>query len=79
MIDKLLVMKRIVSVLFLVLIGSDMVSYAQQSVINWVQETPKATWQARDSQGEFVFKGQMWILGGWFTPQLPNPRDISGW
>lgn len=76
MIDKLLVMKRIVSVLFLVLIGSDMVSYAQQSVINWVQETPKATWQARDSQGEFVFKGQMWILGGWFTPQLPNPRDV---
>ncbi len=51
-------------------------SYAQKGTLNWVQESKEAAWQARDSQGEFVFKGQMWILGGWFTPQLPNPRDV---
>jgi len=62
--------------LFLFFMGMCTVSYSQKAASNWVQETPKAAWQARDSQGEFVFKGQMWILGGWFTPQLPNPRDV---
>jgi hypothetical protein len=37
---------------------------------------PEADWQARDSQGEFIFRDHMWILGGWFTPQTPNPRDV---
>lgn len=62
--------------LFLFFMGMCTVSYSQKAASNWVQETPKAAWQARDSQGEFVFNGQMWILGGWFTPQLPNPRDV---
>ena len=48
----------------------------EKSTLNWVQETKEAAWQARDSQGEFVFKDNMWVLGGWFTPQLPNPRDV---
>lgn len=46
------------------------------SNLNWVCETQKAAWQARDSHGEFVHDGHMWILGGWFTPQTPNPRDV---
>ena len=29
-----------------------------------------------DSQGEFVFDNQMWILGGWFAVKQPNPRDV---
>ena len=47
-----------------------------QKRINWTQETSRAAWQARDSQGEFVYDGHLWIMGGWFTPQLPNPRDV---
>ena len=43
---------------------------------NWQLETSEADWQARDSQGEFVYRNQMWILGGWDTPQTPNPCDV---
>lgn len=43
---------------------------------DWVCVNEQADWQARDSQGEFVYDGHMWILGGWFTPQTPNPRDV---
>ena len=43
---------------------------------DWVLVNEKADWQARDSQGEFVYQDQLWILGGWFTPQTPNPRDV---
>ena len=44
---------------------------------DWQCLTPQAPWQGRDSQGYTVFQDEMWILGGWFTPQTPNPRD--GW
>lgn len=50
--------------------------FAQEKKLNWVQEMKEAAWQPRDSQGEMVYKGNLWILGGWFTPQLPNPRDV---
>ena len=43
---------------------------------DWVCVTRDAGWQPRDSQGEFVYDGHLWILGGWFTPQIPNPRDV---
>jgi hypothetical protein len=43
---------------------------------DWVCVNEQADWQARDSQGEFVYDGHMWILGGWFTAQTPNPRDV---
>ena len=43
---------------------------------NWVCETRKAAWQARDSQGDFVYENHLWVLGGWFTPDTPNPRDV---
>jgi hypothetical protein len=43
---------------------------------NWVNVTDRAEWPARDSAGEFVFKDHLWILGGWFTPRTPNPRDV---
>jgi len=62
--------------LFIILTGLSLDTYAQKNTFQWVQETKEAAWKARDSQGEFVFKGNMWILGGWYTPQLPNPRDI---
>jgi hypothetical protein len=43
---------------------------------DWVCVNEAAPWQARDSQGEVVYDGQMWIFGGWFTPHVPNPRDV---
>jgi len=43
---------------------------------DWECVTREAGWQPRDSQGEFVYDGHMWILGGWFTPDIPNPRDV---
>lgn len=43
---------------------------------SWQLVTPKAQWQARDSTGECVFDDHLWILGGWYTPQTPNPRDV---
>ncbi len=49
---------------------------AQKPKPSWKLETKAAAWEGRDSQGEFVYDGNMWILGGWFTPQKPNPRDV---
>ena len=43
---------------------------------DWVLVNPQAEWQARDSQGEFVYQDQLWILGGWFDAKQPNPRDV---
>lgn len=43
---------------------------------DWVLVNPQADWQARDSMGDFVFNDHLWILGGWFTPQTPNPVDV---
>ena len=43
---------------------------------DWVLVNPQAAWEARDSQGEFVFQDHLWILGGWFTSKDPNPRDV---
>ncbi len=43
---------------------------------DWVCVNQVAPWQARDSQGEVVYDGHMWIFGGWFTPHVPNPRDV---
>ena len=42
---------------------------------DWVCVTEAAPWQPRDSQGELVYDNHLWIFGGWFTPQTPNPRD----
>ena len=43
---------------------------------DWIRETPAAPWQARDSQGETVFRGRMWIFGGWFNSFAAPPRDV---
>jgi len=50
-------------------------SYAIQGP-DWQCVTEAAPWQGRDSQGDMVFDDHMWTLGGWFTPQTPNPRDV---
>jgi hypothetical protein len=43
---------------------------------DWVCVNPKADWQARDSQGEFVYQDHLWVLGGWFDAKQPNPLDV---
>lgn len=48
----------------------------QQKNPNWVLETRNAEWQPRDSQGEVVYKDQLWILGGWFNSYEAPPRDV---
>lgn len=49
---------------------------AQQPYKVWVKEQSHADWQARDSQGELVYKNKMWIFGGWFNSQEAPPRDV---
>jgi hypothetical protein len=50
--------------------------FAQKKNPEWVQEAKNANWQARDSQGEVVYKDQLWILGGWFNSYVAPPRDV---
>jgi len=47
-----------------------------QQVTNWVKITDRAAWQARDSQGEVVYKDKLWIFGGWFDSYSVPPRDV---
>ncbi len=43
---------------------------------NWECVTPAAAWEPRDSCAELVYRDCFWIMGGWFTPKTPNPRDV---
>ena len=49
---------------------------ADDPFVDWVQVTPKAKWQARDSQGELVYDNKLWIFGGWFNSFAAPPRDV---
>lgn len=69
-------MGKLMAVLGVILLGVSTSMSDSVKAPDWVLVNEKADWQARDSQGEFVFDDQLWILGGWFTPQTPNPRDV---
>ncbi len=49
---------------------------AEREGPDWVKETAAAGWQARDSQGEVVHDGKLWIFGGWFNSFEAPPRDV---
>ncbi len=49
---------------------------AERQGPDWVREAPAAEWQARDSQGEVVYKDRLWIFGGWFNSLQAPPRDV---
>jgi hypothetical protein len=49
---------------------------ADEAAPNWIKVTDKAGWQPRDSQGEVVYKDQLWIFGGWFDSFKGAPRDV---
>lgn len=63
-------MKLIPAVLFL------LTGILRAAPPDWVQVTPAAGWQPRDSQGECVFGNRLWIFGGWFNSQEAPPRDV---
>ncbi len=67
-------MKRslISSIFFLIAISV----FAQEKKADWVKVTDSAGWRPRDSQGEVVYKNQLWILGGWFDSYETPPRDV---
>lgn len=69
-------MTRQTVVLGLILMGGSSAMSEVRQGPDWVLANPQADWQARDSQGEFVYDGHMWILGGWFAVKEPNPRDV---
>lgn len=46
-----------------------------QYLMNWVLEG-NAPWQPRDSQAEFAFHDQIWLVGGWFDSFQAPPRDV---
>jgi Kelch motif protein len=48
----------------------------EREAVDWVKVSDDTGWQARDSQGEVVHDGKMWILGGWFSSHKPCPRDV---
>ncbi len=52
------------------------IARGQTSNLSWKLETEHAAWQARDSQGEVVYKNKLWILGGWFNSFEAPPRDV---
>jgi hypothetical protein len=49
---------------------------AQEQGPDWVQATAQAGWQARDSQGEVVYRDRLWMFGGWFNSNEAPPRDV---
>jgi hypothetical protein len=59
-------MKKITVVISVIMLIVNLLS-AQEKAMDWTKETDKAEWKERDSQGEVVFKNQLWILGGWFN------------
>ncbi len=42
----------------------------------WIRVTDEPGWKARDSQGELVFGGRMWLFGGWHDSFSSPPRDV---
>ena len=69
-------MRSAIAAIALVLLGGSLAMSEIRQGPDWVLVNEQADWQARDSAGEFVYDGRMWILGGWFTPKVPSPRDV---
>ena len=42
----------------------------------WVKVVDLAGWRPRDSQGELVHNGRMWVLGGWVGNYKASLRDV---
>ena len=51
-------------------------AFASDKAPDWVKVTADAGWRPRDSSGEVVFGGRLWLLGGWFDSFQAPPRDV---
>jgi len=69
-------MHRLLTVVGLIVIGGSCAMAEVRQGPDWVRVTEDAGWQPRDSQGEFVYDDHLWLLGGWFAADAPNPRDV---
>jgi hypothetical protein len=69
-------MRRSLVIFGLILIGVGSAIGEVKQGPDWVCVNRQADWQPRDSQGELIYDDHLWILGGWYTPQTPNPRDV---
>lgn len=49
---------------------------AAQTEIRWEQVVERAAFAPRDSCGEAVFNGRLWIMGGWFDSFSEPPADV---
>src|SRR5262245_28438806 len=67
---------RLSRALFAVVILATNPALPQDKAPDWVRVTENADWQARDSQGEVVYKDHLWIFGGWFDSFKAAPRDV---
>jgi len=67
---------RASSMLLLLALAVGNVALGEDRPLNWVRVTEAAGWRARDSQGEVVYKDQLWIFGGWFDSYQAPPRDV---
>jgi len=68
-------MKHSAMILPIIFLGMAFAQGAEQAP-SWVKATNQAEWQPRDSQGEVVYKDQLWIFGGWFNSFEAPPRDV---
>jgi hypothetical protein len=68
--------RKFVVLILLPLFWSSTTQTIEAQETRWQKLQPNAPWQPRDSQGEFVFQGRMWILGGWFNSFEAPPRDV---
>lgn len=67
---------RYISVLCLICSQACAQTNDKPPVVDWVKVTDGAAWQARDSSGELVLNGKLWLLGGWFDSFTAPPRDV---
>ncbi len=69
-------MKKLLCFQLLILFCLSSSVLADEKLLHWVKESDHAQWQARDSQGELVYKNQLWLFGGWFGSYEAPPRDV---
>lgn len=62
--------------LFLIFCLTPFFAEPQEFAAEWKMVTDSAAWSVRDSQGEVVYDGYMWIFGGWESSYESPPRDV---
>jgi len=64
--------------LLCLLLSPSLLAHAKEPKVapNRVRVTDAAAWEPRDSCGELAYRGQLWILGGWFNSLEAPPRDV---